>query len=105
MRRFLVLAASLAVTVLTLAPLAWAGNVQGTIKSVDPSGHSITLDDGTQLMIPATLAAQHRDLRPGANVKASFEDKGSQKVITSIQVEPTAQGRPGAMPAPKPATK
>jgi hypothetical protein len=106
MRRLLVLTLSVAVAVITFAPLAWAADVQGTIKSVDPSGHSITLADGTQLMIPSQLAAKHTDLQPGANVKASYETQGNQKVITSLQVEP-ARGAPAGVPSSgsKPPTK
>ncbi len=47
---------------------------------------TVALEDGTQLMIPATLNIERKDLRPGADVKASYEDKGNQKVITSIEV-------------------
>ncbi len=38
--------------VMVLAPVAWAADVQGKIKSVDPSGSMVTLDDGTQIVIP-----------------------------------------------------
>ncbi len=76
------------VAVLILAPLAWAGDVQGKIKAVDPKGQMVTLDDGTQLVIPAALKIQRQDLRPGANVKASFEEQNGQKVATSIQLMP-----------------
>lgn len=84
----LVLAAIVAV--LILAPVAWAADVQGKIKAVDPSpkGHMVTLDDGTKLVIPAALKIQRQDLRPGANVKASFEEQNGQKVATSIQLMP-----------------
>jgi hypothetical protein len=110
MKPFLVLTLSVAVVALTLAPLAWAADVQGTIKSVDPSRHSITLADGTQLMISPGLTANHTDLRPGANVKASYETQGTQKVITSIQVEPSHEApakspTSRSMPEAKPPTR
>ena len=54
-----------------LAPVAWAADVEGKIKSVDPTGKMITLDDGTQLTIPPTLTVEKKALLPGANVKAS----------------------------------
>ena len=66
--------------VMTLAPMAWADDVQGKIKSVDPSGKIVTLDDGTQLMIPPTLSVEKQALKPGANVKASYEEKDGRKV-------------------------
>jgi len=77
---------AVAMAVLVVVPLAWAGDIQGKIKSVDPTGRMLMLEDGTQLMIPATLNVERKDLRPGADVKASYEDKGTQKVVTSIEV-------------------
>jgi Protein of unknown function (DUF1344) len=74
--------------VMTLAPVAWAADVEGKIKSVDPSGKMVTLDDGTQLMIPATVKVEKQALKPGANVKASYEEKDGQKVATSFMVMP-----------------
>jgi ribosomal protein S1 len=82
----LVLAAIAVVTM--LAPVAWAADVQGKIKSVDSSGKMVTLDDGTQLMIPPTLTVEKKALKPGANVKASYEEKDGQKVATSLMVMP-----------------
>jgi len=74
--------------VMALAPVAWAEDVQGKIKSVDASGKMVTLDDGTQLMIPPTLKVEKQALKPGANVKASYEEKDGQKVATSFMVMP-----------------
>ncbi len=74
--------------VMMLAPVAWAGEVQGTIKSVDPSGKMVTLDDGTQITIPPTVKVEKQALQPGANVKASYEEKDGHKVATSFMVTP-----------------
>ena len=74
--------------VLVLTPLAWAGDVQGKIKSVDPSGRMVTLDDGTKITIPPALTVEKQALKPGANVKASYEEKDGQKVATSFTVMP-----------------
>jgi hypothetical protein len=62
--------------------------VEGKIASVDPSGRMVTLDDGTQLTIPPTVNIQRETLKEGSIVKASFEEKGGQKVVTSMQVSP-----------------
>src|SRR6516165_818505 len=80
----------LAVTavVMMLAPVAWAADVEGKIKSVDASGKMVTLDDGTKLTIPPPLTVEKKALKPGANVKASYEEKGGQKVATSSMVMP-----------------
>ena len=74
--------------VMTLAPMAWADDVQGKIKSVDPSGKMVTLDDGTQITIPPTVKVEKQALQPGANVKASYEEKDGRKVATSFMVMP-----------------
>ena len=63
-----------------------AGHVTGKVQAVDPAGKSVTLDNGTTLMIPATAKVDRKALAPGAEVKASYEEKGGQKVATSIQV-------------------
>jgi hypothetical protein len=58
----------------------------GTIKSVDPAGRTVLLADGTRLMIPESVSVNPADLKPGATVKASVEEKGGQKVVTAIQI-------------------
>ena len=77
--------------VMMLAPVAWAADVEGKIKTVDSSGKMVTLDDGTKLMIPPTLTVEKKALKPGANVKASYEEKGGQKVATSFMVMPATK--------------
>ena len=83
-----VLVLSVVAFVMVLAPIAWAAEVQGKIKSVDPSGHMVTLDDGTQLTLPPTLTVEKQSLKPGASVKASYEEKDGQKIATSFMVMP-----------------
>ena len=61
--------------------------IEGAIKSVDPSGRMLTLADGTQLTIPPTVSVPKADLKEGTIVKASFEERGGQKVVTSLQVQ------------------
>lgn len=76
------------VAVLALGTVAWAGDVEGKIKSVDTSGRVVTLEDGTMLTIPPTAKVDKNALKAGATVKASFEEKGGDKVVTAIQVTP-----------------
>jgi len=64
-----------------------AQQIEGAVKSVDPSGQVLMLEDGTQLMIPPTVGVQREALREGAIVKASFEERGGQKVVTSMEVK------------------
>ena len=63
-----------------------AKQIEGTVKSVDPSGRVLMLEDGTQLMIPPAVGVQREALREGAIVKASFEERDGQKVVTSMEV-------------------
>ena len=85
-----VLVVALVASVVALAPMAWAADVvEGKIKSVDPSGKMVTLDDGTKLTIPPTLTIEKKALQPGTNVKASYEEKSGQKVATSLIVIPS----------------
>ena len=71
-----------------LVPVAWGADVEGKIKSVDASGKMVTLDDGTQLVIPQTDAGEKKVLQPGASVKASYEEKDGYKMATSFMVMP-----------------
>jgi uncharacterized protein DUF1344 len=67
-----------------VAPLAWAAEIEGKVKAVDAAG--ITLEDGTQLTVPPTVTFDKMAVKPGATVKASYEEKDGQKVATRIQV-------------------
>jgi hypothetical protein len=61
--------------------------VQGVIKSVDPSGKLLTLDDGTKLTIPPSVNVPRGMLEEGTIVKATYEEKGGQNVVTSLEVQ------------------
>ena len=80
------LAAALIALVIAVALPAWAADVEGKIKSVDASGKIVTLDDGTRLTIPQALAVERKALQPGANVKATYEERDGQKIATSFMV-------------------
>jgi hypothetical protein len=69
----------------TQAPMA-EKQIEGKIQKV--AGNKVTLTDGTELTIPASVKVQQKDLKPGATVKASYEEKGGQKVVTNLQVQP-----------------
>jgi hypothetical protein len=61
--------------------------VSGKIKSIDPAGRTVLLQDGTRLMIPDSVNVDPASLKAGATVRASVQDKGGQKVVTAIQVD------------------
>ena len=56
---------------------------EGTVTRV--SGNRVTLSDGTQLTVPA---AQKHELRPGASIKTSYEERDGRRIIKSIEVTP-----------------
>ena len=64
-----------------------AGNeVQGKIKSYDAATGMITLEDGTQISVPATVKVQADQLKPGTMIKASYDEKDGKKVANSVEV-------------------
>jgi Cu/Ag efflux protein CusF len=66
------------------APAMDKKEVSGAVKSVDAAKKTVTLQDGTTLMVADE--AQLKDLKPGAMIKASYQDQGGQKRATSIEV-------------------
>ena len=76
MTRLLTLTVAAAMAALTLASVTWADDVQGKVKSVDPSGTKVTLEDGTQLTIPGNLDLRGKALKPGADVSVTYADRG-----------------------------
>lgn len=76
---------SLAALILAFATLpVWAEEVEGKIQKVDPADRTIVLEDGTQLWLAEAVSAEQ--LREGATIKASFEEKDGKKVVTQIEV-------------------
>ena len=63
---------------------AWADEISGKIQKVDAADRSIVLEDGTQLWLGDSVAAD--SLQEGATVKASYEEKDGKKIITAIEV-------------------
>src|SRR5262249_13726495 len=87
-RRRMKTVAVLVALLLSVSIVSAAGNeVSGKVKKWDAATHTITLEDGTQLTVPATVkeAAQ---IKEGAMVKASYEEKDGKKVISKIEVAP-----------------
>jgi Cu/Ag efflux protein CusF len=60
--------------------------VHGMVKDLDPSGKSLTLDDGTRLTIPPTVQLPG-GIKEGSIVKASFEERAGEKVVTSLEIQ------------------
>ena len=73
------------VALLLVLPLvALAEDVSGKIQSIDTSERAIVLEDGTKLWLAEGLPIDN--LKEGARVKASYEERDGKKVVTSIEV-------------------
>jgi Cu/Ag efflux protein CusF len=68
-----------------------AKEIHGTIKSVDRTKMTLTLEDGTTLAVPASVMVAPDSLKKGAQIRARYEEQGSQKVVTSLHVEPPSK--------------
>ena len=88
------------VALLTVVPIAGAADIEGTVTKVDMAGRVVTLDDGTALKV--MNAAQLRDIKPGASVKASYEERNGEKIATSISVAKPGTDAPAGVAAPSP---
>jgi len=74
---------------LVIAPAVMAQTaktIEGKVMTVDPTGKSLTLDDGTKLTIPESAKFSRADLKPGAAVKAAYEERDGQKILTNLEV-------------------
>jgi Cu/Ag efflux protein CusF len=78
---------------LAFGGLAMAAEMEGKIQTVDPAGKEMVLDDGTKLTwgddTKISVKGQEgklEDLKEGAKVKASYEDKDGKKVLGTIDV-------------------
>ena len=60
-----------------------AEKIEGTILIVG-SNSVVTLEDGVRLTIPKTVPKDQ--LKPGAMIIAEYEQKGSRKIATSVQI-------------------
>ena len=79
-----ILALSVVTIVLVLAPLAWAADVQGKIKSVDVAQRIVVLEDGTMIWLSEGIVIDA--LQEGKSVKAAYEEREGKKVATSVEV-------------------
>lgn len=63
---------------------ALAEEIQGKIQNVDPADRAFALEDGTRLWLAEGLSMA--DLKEGASVKATYEERDGKKVVTGLQV-------------------
>jgi NADH dehydrogenase FAD-containing subunit len=62
--------------------------VQGKVRDLDRQKKTVTLEDGTKLILPEAIQITSGTLRKGAMVFAMYEEKDGQKVVTTILVQP-----------------
>jgi hypothetical protein len=66
------------------AGAASAAEVEGKIQSIDSGDRMFVLEDGTKLWVAEGLSMDA--LKPGAKVKASYEERDGKNVTTSFDV-------------------
>ena len=64
--------------------IAAAADVTGTIKSIDPSAATVTLDNGQTFALSATLKSQAANWKVGDKVKVTFEGTGAKMSATAV---------------------
>jgi Cu/Ag efflux protein CusF len=79
--------ATLLVALLFAMSVAWAADkeMQGKVKGWDATAGIVTLEDGTMLSVPASVA-QRGDIKEGAMVKVSYDEKDGKKVVSKVEV-------------------
>ena len=74
------------VGIMLLTGVAAAAELEGKIKSIDPATRSITLENGTLLVMrTGAVVDDHRLLQPGAEIRASYEEKDGQKIVNKLE--------------------
>jgi Cu/Ag efflux protein CusF len=63
---------------------AWAGEIEGKITAVDTDARMIQLDYNTDIAVAEGVPMDR--LKEGANVKASYEERGGKKIATRVEV-------------------
>lgn len=78
----MILAAALALTL----PLstAWAADIQGKVKQIEMKQRVMTLEDGTKLYWTDSMTVT--EIKQGSAVKATYEVRDGQFVLTNITV-------------------
>ncbi len=81
-----VLGVALALLVVVAVGGAWAGDIDGKITSVDMNARTIQLDYNTEIAVAEGIAMDN--LKEGASIKASYEERAGKKVATKVDVAP-----------------
>jgi preprotein translocase subunit YajC len=60
-----------------------AGELEGTVHTIDAMERTVTLDNGTKVWIGDAVAIE--DLKEGAEVRVSYEERDGRNVATSVE--------------------
>jgi hypothetical protein len=74
------IAVVLALSVVFAAGAVWAGDVSGKVKVIQMGDRILVLEDGTQLIWPATYVIS-KDIKEGSQVKATYEPGADGKFV------------------------
>jgi hypothetical protein len=80
MRKFVIPAALVAL--LATASVACAADATGTVKAVDASAGTVTLDNNAQYLLPASIKAT--DVKVGAKVKVTYTVVAGMNMISQL---------------------
>ena len=81
--RKLMIAASAAALLATVS-IAAAADVTGTIKSIDATAGTVTLDNGQTFTLAADLKSQAASWKVGDKVKVTYEQSGAAMNATAV---------------------
>ena len=73
------------VLMLALAAPVWAADIEGRIQSVDAGERSMILDSGIKIWLADGVAVD--DVKEGAEVKVSYEEKDGKPVASSVEMK------------------
>jgi len=73
---------SAAVLMLSGMAAAYAEETQGMLKSIDAAKMTLTLEDGTEFVMPATVDPAM--LKVGDVVTITYENQGDKKIVSEI---------------------
>jgi len=86
-------AALVLVAIFAVAGIAAAADMEGKIQSIDTASKEIVLDDGTKLawddstnIVVEGKEGKLEDLKEGAKIKASYEEKDGKNVAAALEV-------------------
>jgi hypothetical protein len=84
MRKLLVPAAAAAILATSAIAFAATQNTTGTVKSFDSKAMTLTLDNGTQYMLPKTF--RNPRLKAGEKVTVAWDMKGGSKIAEKVTI-------------------